>query len=251
MAKDRLVLLGEEHGAKSLIHRLDFWIYYMSYFCGGTLGLVYSNNLGQIAQSLGRTSMLVNLYSSCSFFGRLLSAAPDFLGRRFNFARTGWLAAALVPMPLAFFLLAAYAEPGDGHALLVGTALVGLSSGFIFAGAVSATSELFGPESFGVNHNIVITNIPLGSQLYGLLAALVYDANGRVVGSWHMTQAVAAMLVCMGRRCYSKTFLAWGAISTFGLAFAILLYLRTRAAYNRAARCVGRRPVPCNREDLR
>lgn len=83
MSKDRLVLLGEEHDAKSLIRRFDFWIYYISYFCGGTLGIVYSNNLGQIAQSLGRnsqTSMLVNVYSSCSFFGRLVSAAPDFLG---------------------------------------------------------------------------------------------------------------------------------------------------------------------------
>lgn len=155
-------------------------------------------------------------------------------------------------MPLAFFLLAADAEAENGHVLLVGTALLGLSSGFIFAGAVSVTSELFGSASFGVNHNILITNIPLGSQFYGLLAALVYDANGRVWGgNWHMREAVAAMVVCMGRRCYSNTFLAWGVISMLGLAFAVLLYLRTRAAYNHAAGCVGRRQVPNNCEDIR
>ncbi|KAL0914222.1 hypothetical protein M5K25_017735 [Dendrobium thyrsiflorum] len=254
IAKDRLVLLGEEHGASRLIRRFDFWIYYISYLCGGTLGLVYSNNLGQIAQSLGRqshTSMLVNVYSSCSFFGRLISAAPDMLlGGRVSFARTGWLAAALVPMPLAFFLLAADAE--NGHVLVAGTALVGLSSGFVFAGAVSVTSELFGPASFGVNHNIVITNIPFGSQLYGLLAALVYDANGRVLGSWHMREAVAAMVVCMGRRCYSKTFFTWGVISIIGLAFAVLLYLRTRPAYNHAAGCAApRRGLRSDCEDFR
>lgn len=82
MGKDRLTILGEEHQAGVLVHRLDFWLYFVSYFCGGTLGLVYSNNLGQISQSLGytsHTSSLVMLYSSCSFFGRLLSAAPDFL----------------------------------------------------------------------------------------------------------------------------------------------------------------------------
>lgn len=82
MEKDRLTVLGEEHSARLLIRRWDFWLYYAAYFCGGTIGLVYSNNLGQISQSLGygtMTSSLVTLYSSCSFFGRLLAAAPDFL----------------------------------------------------------------------------------------------------------------------------------------------------------------------------
>lgn len=82
MSKDMLTVLGEEHPARLLICRWDFWLYYITYFCSGTIGLVYSNNLGQISQSLGfssQTSSLVTLYSACSFFGRLLSAAPDFL----------------------------------------------------------------------------------------------------------------------------------------------------------------------------
>ncbi|XP_021661760.2 protein NUCLEAR FUSION DEFECTIVE 4 isoform X2 [Hevea brasiliensis] len=84
LEKDRLTMLGEEHSAPVLVRRWDFWIYYIAYFCGGTIGLVYSNNLGQIAQSLGYYSelnSLITLYSTCSFFGRLLSAAPDFLPR--------------------------------------------------------------------------------------------------------------------------------------------------------------------------
>lgn len=79
---DRLAFLEEEHDMKRLLFRIDFWLYYFAYFCGGTIGLVYSNNLGQIAQSLGlasTTSTLITLYSSFSFFGRLLSAVPDFL----------------------------------------------------------------------------------------------------------------------------------------------------------------------------
>lgn len=82
LGKDRLALLGEEHELRRLVKRIDFWLYYTAYFCGATVGLVYSNNLGQIAQSLGRqkeTTLLVTVYSSCSFFGRLVSAAPDFL----------------------------------------------------------------------------------------------------------------------------------------------------------------------------
>lgn len=82
LEKDRLTMLGEEHSAGLLVHKLDFWLYYAAYFCAGTMGLVYTNNLGQIAQSLGyhsKLKSLVTLYSTCSFFGRLLSAAPDYL----------------------------------------------------------------------------------------------------------------------------------------------------------------------------
>ncbi|KAL1830554.1 hypothetical protein ACET3Z_000205 [Daucus carota] len=225
---DRLVMLGEDHKANKLIRRIDFWLYYFAYFFGGTIGLVYSNNLGQISQSLGlssTTSTLITLYSAFSFFGRLLSAAPDILRMKFYFARTGWLALALLPTPVAFFLLAG---TGSEMALQVGTALIGLSSGFIFAAAVSITSELFGPNSVGVNHNILITNIPIGSLLYGLLSALVYDANA----TEDIQMLPANSLVCMGRQCYFWTFVWWGCVSVFGLASSALLFARTRSVYD-------------------
>ncbi|KAL0346438.1 UNVERIFIED_CONTAM: protein NUCLEAR FUSION defective [Sesamum calycinum] len=145
---ERPVVLGEEHSTKLLVTRLDFWLYYVAYMCGGTIALVYSNNLGQISESLGYQSdvgSLVSLYSACSSLGRLLSTLPDFLPHN--------------------------------AALTTATALIGLSSGFVFSAAVSITAELFGPNSAGVNHNILITNIPLGSLVYSLLAALIYEAN--------------------------------------------------------------------------
>lgn len=80
--KGRLMVLGEEHTARLLVTRIDFWLYYLSYLCGGTIGLVYSNNLGQISQSLGfasKTEGLVTIYSTCSFFGRLISTVPDLV----------------------------------------------------------------------------------------------------------------------------------------------------------------------------
>ncbi|XP_062202275.1 LOW QUALITY PROTEIN: protein NUCLEAR FUSION DEFECTIVE 4-like [Phragmites australis] len=236
LEKGRVVVLGEEHSAKKLIRCVDFWLYYTAYFCGATVGLVYSNNLGQIAQSLhqqSRLTMLLAVYSSCSFFGRLLSALPDFLHRTVSFARTGWLTAALVPMPMAFFLMW---KLQDGSTLVAGTALIGLSSGFIFAAAVSVTSELFGPNSIGVNHNILITNIPLGSLLYGQIAALVYDTNGRRMTILdNRTGIIDTMVVCMGAKCYSTTFFVWGCITLLGLVSSILLFLRTRPAYATAA----------------
>ncbi|XP_012475498.1 protein NUCLEAR FUSION DEFECTIVE 4 [Gossypium raimondii] len=227
--KDQLVMLGEEHPAHVLVGRLDFWLYYIAYFCGGTIGLVYSNNLGQIAQSLGHssnTTLLLTLYSSFSFFGRLLSAAPDYVRAKFYFARTGWLTIALLPTPVAFFLLAALSN--STAALRVGTALIGLSSGFIFAAAVSVTSELFGPNSVGVNHNILITNIPIGSLIYGVLAAVIYDGN---VGRG-LKLMFSDSVVCMGRDCYFLTFVWWGCLSVVGLVCSLLLFIRTKHAYD-------------------
>jgi MFS family permease len=132
-------------------------------------------------------------------------------------------------MPAAFFLMWKF---HDENTLIAGTALIGLSSGFIFAAAVSVTSELFGPKSIGVNHNILITNIPLGSLLYGQIAALVYDANGTsntVLDN--LTGTVDTMIMCMGAKCYSNTFFVWGCITLLGLASSIALFLRTRLAY--------------------
>jgi MFS family permease len=136
-------------------------------------------------------------------------------------------------MPLAFFLMW---KSQDVITLVAGTALIGLSSGFIFAAAVSLTSELFGPISIGVNHNILITNIPLGSLLYGQIAALVYDANGqRMTVKDNRTGIIDTMVVCMGSKCYSNTFFVWGCITVLGLMSSIALFLRTRPAYATAA----------------
>ncbi|KAH7849769.1 hypothetical protein Vadar_022739 [Vaccinium darrowii] len=235
--RDQVAVLGEEHPLKWVVRRRDFWLYYAAYFCGGTIGLVYSNNLGQISESLGfsdKTSSIVTIYSACSFFGRLLSAAPDFLRDKVYFARTGWFALAVVPTPIAFLILTI---SGSETALNAATALIGLSSGFIFAAAVSITSELFGPNSAGVNHNILITNIPLGSILYGLVAALVYDAN---IESSNQVVIVEDSMLCMGRMCYFDTFLLWGCMSFLGLVCSFLLFLRTRHAYDRLERTRNR-----------
>ncbi|KAK6919832.1 Nodulin-like [Dillenia turbinata] len=228
--KDESTMHGEEHSVKMLVQSWDFWLYYVAYFSGGTIAIVYSNNLGQISESLdhgSETSTIVTLFSTCSFFGRLLSAAPDYLHQKFPMARTGWLAIALSPLPIAFFLLAA---SGSTMAFHVGTALVGLSSGFIFSVAVSITSEIFGPKSLGVNHNILITNIPLGSLFYGFLAAVIYDLNSR---SSMMEAQVGEVMSCMGKQCYMHTFLLWGCFSLLGLASSFLLFRQTRPVYDR------------------
>ncbi|KAJ0802307.1 putative MFS transporter superfamily [Helianthus annuus] len=236
IAKDQLVVLGEEHAASVLVTRIDFWLYYIGYFCTGTIGLVYSNNLGQICQSLGyssETEAIVTIYSTCSFFGRLISSVPDLIScfysphvnkKRYT-TRTGWLTLSLVPMPVAFLVLF---FSGSKSSLSLATGLIGISSGFVFSAAVSITSELFGSKSTGINHNILITNIPLGSLLYGVLGGVIYDHH--IKGSNEVV-FVGGSRVCMGRECYNETFGWWGCISLFGLGSSFLLFMRTKRAY--------------------
>ncbi|CAA7038709.1 unnamed protein product [Microthlaspi erraticum] len=231
---DRVVRLGDEHSLQMLVRSLEFWLYYFAYFCGGTIGLVYSNNLGQIAQSLGQNSSkaksLVTLFSAFSFLGRLLSSAPDFTRKKLDYlTRTGWFTISLLPTPLAFFILAYSSKTYQTALLQVATALIGLSSGFVFAAAVSITSDLFGRSSVGVNQNILITNVPIGSLFYGYMAGSVYDTHAS-----HSTKSVVSdSVVCVGSSCYFATFLFWACLSVLGFVCSLLLSIRTRTVYHR------------------
>lgn len=141
--------------------------------------------------------------------------------------RTGRLSLALMPMPISFLLLAISVNK---TVLSVATGLIGICSGFLVSTAISITSELFGPKSSGINHNIIITNIPLGSLLYGVIAALIYDEN---IASSKELDLDEESTVCIGGKCFYKTFLVWGCISLIGLASSFLLFLRTIPAYKK------------------
>ncbi|PIN19550.1 hypothetical protein CDL12_07781 [Handroanthus impetiginosus] len=77
---ERDIFAVEEIGPKVMLRRVEFWLYFFVYLFGATLGLVYLNNLGQIAESRGcsGTSSLVSLSSAFGFFGRLLPSLLDY-----------------------------------------------------------------------------------------------------------------------------------------------------------------------------
>lgn len=122
---------------------------------------------------------------------------------------------AMVPMAAAFFLLI----NGSNLFLHASTAIIGFSTGVISAISVSTTTELFGPNHFGVNHNVVVANIPLGSFMFGSLAAVMYHREGDGQGR------------CLGLQCYSKTFIIWGSLCSLGAVLALVLHSRTRKFY--------------------
>ncbi|KAJ6822017.1 protein NUCLEAR FUSION DEFECTIVE 4-like [Iris pallida] len=213
--------VGGEHGVWWLVRSVDFWLYFLVYLTGATMGLVFGNNLGQIAQSRRvRQSDLLSVYSSFGFFGKLSAAPLSALSRsKYMVSRPASVAILMVPMAGSFFLLLI----PNTISLFVGTAIIGACSGAITSIAVSMTSDLFGPQHFSVNHNIVVANIPLGSLVFGYISAIIYDqeGGGAVEGS------------CVGVRCYRKTFLVWGSICTLGTVMSFILYIRTKKLLTR------------------
>lgn len=118
----------------------------------------------------------------------------------------------MAPSAAAFFLLL---HPSS-YTLFISTAIIGACTGAITSFAVSATSELFGTNNFGVNHNIVVANIPIGSFCFGYFAAFLYQKGAQ------------GNLKCIGSKCYANTFLIWGCTCTIGTILCTVLYVRSR-----------------------
>lgn len=215
------VRVREEIGVRLMIQRVDFWLYYFAYLFGATLGLVYLNNLGQIVESRGssRTSSLVSLCSSFTFFGRLIPSVVDYdlTKRNYIVSRPASIALTMIPLSGAFFLLLM----GNNLSLYISTAIIGTCTGAITSISVPTTTELFGAENFGVNHNILVTNIPVGSFVFGDLAAILYRNQG-----------TAADGSCLGIKCYETTFIIWGSLCLLGTLLAVILHARTRKFYS-------------------
>ena len=118
----------------------------------------------------------------------------------------------MAPTAGAFFLLVNSTD----LSLHISSAIIGVCSGAITSIAVSTTTELFGTKNFSVNHNVVVANIPIGSFLFGYLAACLYRKEGNGHGK------------CMGMECYKYTFIIWGSLCFLGNFLALVLYTRTR-----------------------
>lgn len=135
--------------------------------------------------------------------------------KKYIISRPALVAILMVPTAISFYLLLSPSKA----CLFASTAIIGICTGAMTSIAVSMTSDLFGPENFSVNHNIVIANIPIGSLLFGYIAALVYD------------EGVGREGVCIGVHCFRTTFFLWGSICSFGTILSLILYVRITRGY--------------------
>ncbi|OIV99555.1 hypothetical protein TanjilG_17365 [Lupinus angustifolius] len=219
------VKVGEEHTIIEALSSVDFWIMFVSFLCGVGTGLAVQNNLGQIGLALGYTdvSLFVSLISIFGFFGRIISGTvSEHFIKKAGTPRPLWNAASQILMAVGYILLA-MAMPGS---LYIGSVIVGLCYGVRLAITVPTASELFGLKYYGLIYNILILNLPLGSFLFsGLLAGILYDREATAIPGGGNT--------CVGGHCYRLVFVVMTGACVVGFVLDILLYIRTKNAYNK------------------
>ncbi|KAJ6975254.1 protein NUCLEAR FUSION DEFECTIVE 4-like [Populus alba x Populus x berolinensis] len=217
---------GNDAGMKKLLLNVDFWMFYLVNACGPTLGMVYLNNLERITQSrsMGEASFLLEISSAFGFFGRILSIMFHWYTREKSvIANPALTVLLMIPMPIAVFLLL-----DSNRCLYISTGILGTCSGALIVINSMTTSELFGSKNSVAKQTIVLTNIPLGSLLFGYLAAINYQSEG-----------AGDHGVCIGLQCYQKTFIIWGSICFTGTILSFLLHLRTQNLYSQKSFSVG------------
>ncbi|KAL3653197.1 hypothetical protein CASFOL_002878 [Castilleja foliolosa] len=219
---------GSDIGAKLMLRSVEFWLYFCVYLFGATIGLVYLNNLGQIGESRGcsgTSCSLVSVSSAFGFFGRLLPSLLDYFyprhlaicGSKRLVSGAAAMGIMMIPMCVAFLLLL----NGQNISLYISTAIIGTCTGAITSISVSTTTQLFGTKNFGVNHNILVSNISIGSFLFGGLAAMLYKRRINVRGD-----------TCVGQKCYQLTFIIWGSLCVVGTLLSFVLHARTKKMYS-------------------
>ncbi|KAJ2007091.1 hypothetical protein H4R26_000984 [Coemansia thaxteri] len=197
------------------------------FLCAG-IGVFYNNNVGTMVNALYFSSTdnpdpsaaqrLINhhvaVVSLGSFAGRLAIGAITDLGKRlWDLPRSGILVVVVFSMVFSQ-VIAGAAETLS--TLLLGSALTGLSYGFLFGIVPTLVSVWFGTSHFGSNWGMTTVLIGFSGQGLGAFFGYIYDAN--------MPDQDPAK--CKGGACYRDAFVLSVGVSMLGLLAAIVLARR-------------------------
>ncbi|KAH0691730.1 hypothetical protein KY290_019921 [Solanum tuberosum] len=176
---------------------IDFWLLFVAMICGMGSGLATINNISQIGESLGYTTLarstLVSLWSIWNFLGRLGAGyvSDIFLLRR------GW------PRPL--FMVFTLAAMTGGHVIIasgfpgnlyVGSLLVGICYGSQWSLMPTISKEIFGVVHMGTIFNTIAIASPVGSYVLSVrVIGYIYDKEGSGEGNSCFGQE-GSILVC-------------------------------------------------------
>lgn len=203
---------------------INFWFLFVAMICGMGSGLATINNISQIGESLGYTTLarstLVSLWSIWNFLGRLGAGyvSDIFLLRR------GW------PRPL--FMVFTLAVMTGGHVIIasgfpgnlyVGSLLVGICYGSQWSLMPTISKEIFGVVHMGTIFNTISIASPVGS----------YVLSVRVIGYIYDKEASGEGNSCFGTHCFMLSYFILASVSLFGVLVALSLFYRTRRFYSR------------------
>ncbi|CBI15294.3 unnamed protein product, partial [Vitis vinifera] len=200
----------------------NFWLLFIAMACGMGSGLATINNISQIGESLGYTTVeintLVSLWSIWNFLGRFGAGyVSDILLHRRGWARPLLMVITLATMTIGHVIIAS----GFAGNLYVGSVIVGVCYGSQWSLMPTITSELFGVGHMGTIFNTIAIASPVGSYLLSV----------RVIGYIYDKEASGKQNSCSGTHCFMLSFLIIGCVTLFGSLVASALFFRTKRFY--------------------
>lgn len=218
--------LGEDWPTLSLFKTWHAYVLYITLFFGTGSGISFANNLGQVGQSFGFSSvtLFTSLFSLGNFFGRITSGnVSEYFLKTMSTPRPAWIGVVKLPM-IALFLWLSF---GSAASLYAGSLVVGFSHGSFISLTIPTISEFYGLKYFGTNYMVLNTHILVGSTIFsGVIGGYLYDLYATY-------QDDDSSLTCYGATCYGTTFRLYAGCLVVGLLLDVLLSFTSRPLYRR------------------
>ncbi|PIM99597.1 hypothetical protein CDL12_27908 [Handroanthus impetiginosus] len=181
--------------------------------CAMGSGLATVNNLGQIGESLGYTTLqihsIVSMWSIWDFLGRFTAGYP----------RSAFIAFTLAAMCFGQGIIAS----GFPGALYAGSILVALCYGSQWSLMPTIASEIFGEAHLGTIFNAIMIASPVGSYIFSV----------KIFGYYYDKEAYEYGNTCIGKQCSMSLFVTMAGLSIVGFYVALVLFICTADFYAR------------------
>lgn len=219
---DETLQYREDINLLQAMRTLNFWFLFFTTACAMGSGLTTVNNLSQIGESLGYTSLkintLVSLWSIWNFIGRFGAGyISDFFLHVKGCPRPLFIVISLFAMSIGHAMIAS----GFPGALYVGSILVGICYGSQWSLMPTIASDIFGKVHFGTIFNTITVAGPIGS----------YILSVKVMGFIYDKQVSEHRKTCIGTRCFMLSFFIMACVTFSGFLIALVLFCRTRRFY--------------------
>lgn len=220
----------ESSGDINLVQALgtiSFWFLFLTTACAMGSGLSTVNNMSQIGESLGYTSLeintLVSLWSIWNFLGRFGAGyVSDYFLHAKGCPRPLFMVIMLAIMSIGYLVIA-FGFPG---ALYLGSILVGICYGSQWSLMPTIASDLYGKTHLGTIFNTITIACPVGSYLLSV----------KVVGYIYDRETPEFEKTCIGTHCFKLGFIIMASVAFVGSLVALALFLRTRNFYKNVVR---------------
>ncbi|KAK6924935.1 Major facilitator superfamily [Dillenia turbinata] len=220
---------SEDHEEKEDMNLLqamktgNFWLLFVAMICGLGSGLATINNMSQIGESLGYTTVeintLISLWSIWNFLGRFGSGyVSDLMLHSSGWARPIFMAITQATMSVGHMVIAS----GFSENLYIGTIIVGVCYGSQWSLMPTIASEIFGVGHLGTIFNTIAIASPIGSYILSVrVIGYIYDSEAGEGNS------------CSGSKCFMLSFFIMACVTFFGFFVSLTLFFRTRGFYRR------------------